>query len=422
MKTPTISPLSETRLRKLFWLRNVSIAGQVAAVLVAVRLLEIALPLVGLGLVIAALAGTNVLTAWRLTKPQTAGDLEILGQLSVDVVLLTAVLYLSGGATNPFVSLYLLPLTIAATVLPLRHAVAMALLTVAAYTLLLFWYYPLGHDHSQHSGAFGLHVIGMWFNFLASAVLIAFFVTRMSESLRARDRELAAARERSLRDQQLVTLGTFAAGAAHELGTPLSTMAVIVRDMERERSADPRFIGDLSILREQVETCKKILTDLVDRAGRARAESARLVGLSELIDEAANRWRLMRPESRLTTHLVGSGHVPSIVVEETMVQALVSLLNNAADASPDRVELHCTWSAKEATLEIRDQGSGVSDSARFMAGREPYTEKPGRGLGLGLLLANATVERLGGRIDLGNRKEGGASTRVTLPIAVGAVV
>jgi two-component system sensor histidine kinase RegB len=260
----------------------------------------------------------------------------------------------------------------------------------------------------------------MWFNFLVSAALITFFVTRMSESLRSRDRELATARERALRDQQLVTLGTFAAGAAHELGTPLSTMAVIVKDMERERGAEPSLVADLHTLREQVGVCKSILTNLVDRAGRARAESARLVGLRELVDEASNRWRLLRPESRLIVGFTGSGNPPCVAAEETMVQALVSLLNNAADASPEQIELLCTWSTKEVTLEILDQGSGVSNSARQLAGRLPYTEKPGRGLGLGLLLANATVERLGGHIDLGNRSEGGASTRVTLPITVRA--
>lgn len=418
--TETALPASaETRLRKLFWLRNVSIAGLVMAGLAAVSL-GIDLPLPPLVLTVLLLAGVNVFTAWRLRQVAAARDLEILWQLAMDVSALTAVLYWTGGATNPFVSLYLLPLTIAATVLPMRHTVAMALLTVAAYSVLLAWYRPIGQIDT-HSDAFGLHVLGMWFNFLVSAALITFFVTRMSESLRSRDAELAAAREKALRDQQLVLLGTFAAGTAHELSTPLSTMAVVVNDLERERSADSDLVAELRVLREQVQVCKKTLTELVGRAGRARAESARRIGLNNLLEEACSRWRLLRPESRLKVQVAGSGNMPSVAAEETMVQALVSLLNNAADASPEEVELFCNWSDGEITLEIRDHGPGVSDKARLVAGRLPYTEKPGHGLGLGLLLANATIERLGGRIDLRNRAEGGAATRVRLPITVGAV-
>jgi two-component system sensor histidine kinase RegB len=150
-------------------------------------------------------------------------------ELLADVAALTALLYLSGGSTNPFVSLYLLPLIIAATALTARYAWAMAGLTIACYSALMFFYLPLGHGHEMHSSAFNLHVLGMWANFLVSAVLIASFVATMSASIRGRDRELAIARARALRDEQVVALGTFAAGAAHELGTPLSTIAVLTK-------------------------------------------------------------------------------------------------------------------------------------------------------------------------------------------------
>ncbi|HWQ37591.1 MAG TPA: ATP-binding protein [Burkholderiales bacterium] len=406
---------AEARLGRLFWLRNVSIAGQLVAVLIAAFVLDIELPLAALAAITGAFAAFNALTAWRLRDRRPASDPEVFGQLSVDVVLLSVALYLTGGAANPFVSLYLLPLTIAATALPMRYAWTMTILTVAAYTVLLFWYQPLGDDHARHSDAFGLHVLGMWLNFLLSAALIASFVASMAESLRARDREVATARERALRDRQLVALGTFAAGAAHELGTPLSTMAVIVKDMERERPEGSRLVEDLRALREQVEACKRIVTSLVGRAGSARAESVRLIALRELIAEAENRWSILRPASRLTVRIAGDGEAPAVMVEETTVQALVSLLNNAADASAEPIEVVCDWSAREVTIEIRDEGPGMSDEARRMAGVVPYTEKPGRGLGLGLLLAKAAVERLGGRVDLGNRAQGGATTRVTLP-------
>jgi two-component system sensor histidine kinase RegB len=256
----------------------------------------------------------------------------------------------------------------------------------------------------------------MWLNFIVSALLIAFFVARMAESLRRRERELSAARERALRDEQLVALGTFAAGAAHELGTPLSTMAVLVNDLAHEHRGDLALAGELRTLREQVDICKRLLSSLVERAGQARSEGAKRMELKNLVEEASARWHLMRPETQLSVRFSGHEPAPSVVVEETTVQALVTLLNNAADASPERVELLCSWQDEAAVLEIRDQGAGISDDARRLAGRMPYSEKPGRGLGLGLLLAHAAIERLGGRVDLGNRAEGGAAMRVTLPV------
>ncbi|HUF19483.1 MAG TPA: ATP-binding protein [Burkholderiales bacterium] len=410
------SPASETRLTRLFWLRNVSIAGQATAVVVAHIAFGIELPLLPLAATIGMLALMNLTTWWRLRRMRAVSDPEIFGQLCADVLLLTLALYLTGGATNPFVSLYLLPLTIAAIALPARHAWAMASLTAAAYSLLLFWYQPLGHGYvHHHSDAFELHVLGMWFNFLLSAVLIVYFIGRMAASVRARERELTEARERVLRDEQLVMLGTFAAGAAHELGTPLSTMAVVVRELEREHASDGALTAGLATLRSQVEHCKHILTRLVERTGQARSEGVRLRALDAVIDEAVERWKLLRPEARLRVRMEGQGPVPQIAAEETLTQALVNVLNNAADASPEDVELVFGWAQSEARLEIWDRGCGLSDEALGRAGREPYTEKAPRGLGLGLLLANATFQRIGGTLSLDNHGQGGCA-RVTLPI------
>jgi two-component system sensor histidine kinase RegB len=417
MKLDLSAPPAESRLKRLFWLRNVSIAGQAAAVLVAQAVFAVELPLALLAASIGALALINVATAMRLGRTAEVSDQEVFLELCADVALLTASLYFTGGATNPFVSLYLLPLTIAATVLPARYTWAMAGMTATAYSMLMFWYEPLGQDHARHSNEFGLHVLGMWFNFIVSAMLIAIFVARMATSIRARDRLLSAARERTLRDEQLVTLGTFAAGAAHELATPLSTIAVLVRELERDSGGNQHLRSDLGMLRRQVEQCKRILTDLVGRTGSTRAEGARLRSLDALLEEAVARWKLLRPEARLSVSYSGRGEIPRIVVEETVTQALVNLLNNAADASPLDIELECAWSAGSVTLEIRDRGQGVTAEAMHLAGRTAFSDKQGRGLGLGLLLANATIERIGGSVTLANRDGGGGCTQVMLPIA-----
>jgi two-component system sensor histidine kinase RegB len=325
-------------------------------------------------------------------------------------------LYLSGGSTNPFVSLYLLPLTIAAAALPTRYAWSMAGLTVTCYTLLLFFFLPLGDDHSMHSNAFNLHILGMWITFLVSAVLIASFVTTMSASIHARDRELAAARERALRDEQVLALGTFAAGAAHELGTPLATIAVLSREMENDHRAVPGLGQDLQLLRAQVDNCKRIITGLTTAAGQARAEHASRQNVQALLDGVLEKWTLLRPQVKLIANWQGIGAVPDIIGGETISQTLINILNNAADASPQEVEIEASWSTDTLTIEVRDRGPGITREISVQAGRRPVSTKS-EGRGIGLFLANATVDRLGGSVALFNRDDGGGCTRVTIPLA-----
>lgn len=284
-------------LQGLFSLRNVVIAAQLVAMLAVVEFVQIALPLVPMLAVSGVLMLANVLTWLRLKKVWPVTDAEFFGQLLLDVAALTALLYLSGGSTNPFVSLYLLPLTIAAAALPWVYTWAMAGITLACYSVLLFYFVPIspqgveitvlgsfcgvppdtGHAmgmqgmHGQTSD-FSLHVLGMWFNFLLSAALIAFFVVRMASSLRERDRLLAATREEVLRNERIVGLGTLAAGAAHELGTPLATMAVVIQELQREQGDNAELSDNLRLLRSQVDSCKAILTKLVASSGEVRAE------------------------------------------------------------------------------------------------------------------------------------------------------
>jgi two-component system sensor histidine kinase RegB len=381
-----------------------------------VLLLDTPLALLPMGAIIAVLMALNLRTWTRLRLGAPVGDVEFFAELLADVACLTALLYLSGGSTNPFVSLFLLPLTIAAAALPPRYAWSMAALTVLCYTLLLFFFRPLGQDHSMHTNAFNLHILGMWITFLVSAILIASFVTTMSASIRARDRELAAARERSLRDEQVLALGTFAAGAAHELGTPLATIAVLSREMENDHRAVPGLAQDLQLLRAQVDNCKHIITGLTTAAGQARAEHASRQDVRTLLDGVLGKWALLRPQVKLAVTWRGIGAVPDIIGGETISQTLINILNNAADASPQEVEIEASWSAAALTIEVRDRGPGITEEISAQAGRKPIsTKSPGRGIGL--FLANATVERLGGSVTLFNRDGGGGCTRVTIPLA-----
>ncbi len=423
-------------LRRLVLLRDIEITGQTLVLAAASLLLQMPLPLVPLASIIGALALLNLLTWLRTRRPWPVTDGELFAQLLADVLALAGLLYFSGGSTNPFVSMFLLPLTLAATILPWRYTWLVAVAAVACYTLLLFRYAPLpppgpgdlfpgglcsigGASRIQpgYGTDFSLHILGMWFNFLLSAVLIALFVVKMAASIRERDRLLASAREETLRNERVVALGTLAAGAAHELGTPLSTMAVVVNELQLDCAGHPGLSEDLRTLRDQVDHCKRILSGLLATAGQARGEGGTSRPLDAYLAELLDKWQLMRPGVTVSATWEGETPAPAVIAEQTLSQALMNLLNNAADASPDRVEVRGRWDRRQLAIEILDRGPGLTPEAAGNAGKAFFTTKPaGHGIGIGLFLANATIERFGGTVQLFNRDGGGACTRVTLPL------
>lgn len=411
-----VTGASAQNLRRLLQLRWLAVGGQIATVAIAYFVLDLALPVGPLAAISFALAAWNALSWRRQGRRENVSNGELLLQIFVDVAAFSGLLYFSGGSTNPFVSLYLLPLIIAATLLPPAGMWAVAALTVACYTLLLSWYVPLPIDQ-HHGSGFSLHVLGMWLNFVLSVGLIGGFVVQMALSIRERDQRLAQAREQALRDEQVVAVGAIAAGAAHELGTPLSTIAVLARELEIA-CADPSEREDLRLLGDQVAQCKRIISDLLVAAGRSRAEDAHPQRVDVFVSGVMERWRTMHPGANAHLRLDGAMPPPAIVAEKTLSQALVSLLNNALDASPEGIEMEGRWSGEQLGLEIRDRGPGLTPAVAARLG-EPFfsTKTPHEGCGLGVFLARAAIERLGGRLALSNRDGGGTCTRIELPLA-----
>ena len=362
-----------------------------------------------LGLVTVAFAALRLRV--RLMAPVTAW--ELFAYLQLDVLALAVLLFFSGGASNPFVSLLLLPLIVAAALLPAGCVWAMAGVTVAVYTALMFHYLPLPGMLSGHGPGFHAHLWGMWLVFVISALLIAGFVARLAAMLRNRDREVARLREKALRDEQILTLGMFAAGAAHELGTPLSTIAVLAKELEREYGEDSPLCADLRTLRQQVEACKSILGDLLRSADLAADREAAQT-LDVLLERTRSRWQLLRPWVPLRVNCAGPLPPPAVVAPQTLGQILISLLNNAADACPEGVDLAGRWDARRVVIEIRDRGPGLPSEMANRPGEAFFSTKDG-GMGIGLLLANATLERLGGRVSLSRDPRGGTCTRIDLP-------
>lgn len=407
---------SAANLQRLVVLRTIALAAQALAVWAAVRQFGMPLPVQPLGFILATFFIFNLLTWARLQRTWPVSDRELFAHLVLDVIALTALLYFAGGSTNPFAPLYLLPLTLAAAALPWAYTWAMAALTVTCYSALLFFYFPLPSDHAPHSSDFQLHVVGMWLGFILSAGLIAYFAVRIRETLQDRERLRARMREQELRHERLLALGTFAAGAAHELGTPLSTIAVITNELMRDTSPSR---DKLQTLCEQIARCKEILASLSAAAGQTRAEGGAAQALDVYLDGLTERWRQLRAGIGVRRRFVGRLPAPQIVSEQTLTQALVNVFNNAADASSQDVDIEGRWTDDELMLDVRDRGPGVAPAALEHAG-EPFfsTKSPGEGMGLGLFLARGTIERLGGSLELSNRVGGGAVCRVRLPLAM----
>jgi len=419
-------------LRRLVALRGIAIAAQSATLALTYLILDMQLPWLPLLATVAALAMLNLLTWWRLHSNRPVINTELFAQLCADVLALAALLYFSGGSTNPFISLFLLPLVIAAATLPRGYTWSMAALTTMCYTLLMKYYVPLPLPHAMagnlsgdmasmqgmgrdmggisQDNIFNLHVFGMWLGFVLSAAIIAWFVVKMAQAVRERDKSLAKVREETLRNERILALGTLAAGAAHELGTPLSTMAVVIGELGYEENLPAEWQDSLALLDGQVRNCRRILDKMLDNTQAASGQP-----LDQFLAETLGEWRLLRPAAECQYYAEDCHQAELLTFDSALRSALLNLLNNAADASPERIEVTARCDKLELTLTINDHGPGLTPEAATRAGSAFFTTKQ-QGRGLGLFLANATLERMGGKVRLFNREGGGATTEVTLPL------
>lgn len=410
-----LPPSSNTiNLRRLNGLRLIVLAAEMLLAALAIYRWQLPLPVAPLLWLFAAVTVVAAVTALRLRWRFAVADAELFLHLTLEVGALTVLLYLTGGVANPFAPFYLLPLTLTAVSLPGGYAWAMVAATMSCYALLSYFHLPLPAVHAGHGGAtVGLHELGMWIGFTFSALLIAGFGVQMGRSVRDRDRMIAALHEQQLQQDHVLALGTLAAGAAHELGTPLSTLAVVLKDVEPGETIDR---DRLELLRAQVGRCKQILGSLAATAGDWRAESGTAIGLEAWLQGLLARWRADRPEVRVEAALEGPRPAPRLVIEQTLEHALTNILNNAADASSQAVAVSARWDREELLLEVCDRGSGLAPGIHGMLGTAGVSTKQ-EGMGLGLFLTFHTLRRFGGEAQLFDRDGGGTRCRVRLPLA-----
>ncbi|MDD2060530.1 ATP-binding protein [Pseudomonas sp. GD03860] len=407
-----VQMLSATRqnLWRLTFIRILVLAAQAGSVGVAYWTDLLPLPWLSLVITLGLSTLLCAFTALRLRLSLPVTELEYAFQLACDLLIHSALLYYSGGSTNPFVSYYLVPLAIAAVTLPWVYSLILSGIALAAYSLLLVQFYPLETFPMAREK---MQVYGMWLSIALAAAVITFFAAKMAEELRRQEQLRAERREEGLRDQQLLAVATQAAGAAHELGTPLATMSVLIKEMRQDHH-DPLLQEDLAVLQDQVKLCKETLQNLVRAAEANRRMAVEEQEVTAWLDEALNRWHLMRPEASYRFQRLGQGSVPRLAPPPDLTQALLNLLNNAADACPDELEVHLDWDAQDMVISIRDHGPGVPVAIAESIGKPFFTTK-GKGFGLGLFLSKASVTRAGGSVKLYSHEEGGTLTELRLP-------
>ncbi|UZW58738.1 ATP-binding protein [Lysobacter enzymogenes] len=395
-------------LQLLIYLRYLSVAGQMLTVVFVAQRLNLPIPARALLSISAGLLLFNVLSHWWWLAHREAGARALALQLLVDLLALTALLYFSGGPANPFVSLYLVPVALAAIGLDIAPMLGLTVLTAALYTWLMGHHVELPHLHGSD---FQLHVTGMWVNFLLSAGIMAVVLSRFMTIVREQRRSLSEARERAIRDESLSALGSLAAGTAHELNTPLATMGLLVDDwMSGEH---PPAREDLELLRSQLAHCRDHVRALAEMARRGAAGESSVEAGDAFVHACVDRWRLLRPNA--TARFRGGAAGRRVRVDPGLQQALINLINNAADANAaagvdEPVEVETGMREGRLNIAIRDRGAGPARIAR------PRRDHPGSGLGIGLLISKSSIERSRGTVKQSERDGGGCVTEVELPL------
>ena len=414
---PTRSATLHSNFAWLVRLRWGAVASQVLTILAVHLGLGLSLALGPLFACVGLAALSNLACALWLARGAPVTEARIAGVMALDHVLLTALLYLAGGAMNPFSVLYLVHVALSAAILEARFAWSLALLCTALFGVLFLL--PARHDavmhamgmHGHDSPQLFLHFQGMWVAFAIAAFFIVYFVTRIASSLERARAVAEAARIRAASSEKLASLATLAAGAAHELGTPLSTIAVVARELERglaQGTLHGDATADARTIRDEVERCRAILAQMAEHAGEPLGEACDASPLGELVQAALEG---MRGSERIRVH-VSTPEATVRAPRRALAQAMRALLKNALDASEGEVQLEASVSGEWVTLEVIDRGTGMSEEVLARVGEPFFTTKPtGRGMGLGVFLARAVLERLDGELHIASQAGRGTSAR-----------
>ncbi len=408
--------------------RFIAIPGQLILVFIARFYLDIQLPLSWLFGIIFCEVLFQLFSYQRIKVAKPIENWEVFTHILIDSLILAALIYFSGGANNPFTYLLFLFIALGTLMLSPQYLMLITAVQLTLYSLLHNFQRPLNLADSSPLASFHLHMAGMWVNFALTAILIAIFGLVARNAMLRREKQIHELREKQLKDEQILSLGIMASGAAHELGTPLSTMAIIVDDIQHDTDISIKHHQDMKLLAGQIENCRNIIQNLSDKSSHTRKSLKRQQGnvekaqrdLKQQLQLIIDNWLVYRPQIKLVQNWEDNFPSINFNLSISVEQAVTNLMNNAADASlangNDSIELDCQFQQQQLIIEITDFGNGLTPKMRSSLGANIHESKKADGLGWGLFLSNASIELVGGKVHLLETSDGGTLTRINLPI------
>lgn len=413
--------LSKVHLNQLFIVRALALVAFAVGLLYLVETTSDSNVITESTAALVVLASITAISAWYFREKQAVTDLQLSQQIAVDILGWSFLMYLTGGANNPFISYLLVPVIISAAVLHQKFTAVMALAALLAYSLLLQYHLPFSPlspavgNTTMHGGAMSnTHILGMWFNFALSAALVVLVVSRMAHAMRQREQKAAKLRENSLRDEQIHAIATMAATTAHELGTPLNTLSLYADELKHLCGNKPEVENLLNAMEERLDQCGQITRKLASRAeiDKLRAQSSQLA--QPWLEGVIAQWKNKRPEAHIALQTDEQCQDASIKIDQTLAPAIENLLNNALEAGSELIEVSLSCSGKEIQIAIRDYGSGIPSEILTQIGKTVIQDSE-KGLGIGLMLTHATINNHGGSLLHHQPADGGTLTTVILP-------
>ena len=412
----------------LIQLRWLAVFGQAFTIVVCSLQFDLGLPLPAMFMVIGAQVLLNLFGMLRPRRDGEVGNVDLFYSLLLDFAALTALLYLSGGAQNPFIFLYLLQITLAAILLEAWSIWVLVTLTGLAFLALTRWHWPLHLPETRPDEALALHIAGTLVCFLLDVILLVLFVQRINANLRKRDAKLADLRQQAAEEDHIVRMGLLASGAAHELGTPLATLSVILGDWRRlpEFRDNPTLRQELDEMDGELRRIKGIVSGILLSAGEARGEATDVTTIARFLDDLVAGWRALSPHTVLDYQVeepldANAFRRTAIVSDSALRQVIFNVLDNAREASPDWVGLSLRCQGGVLRLTVRDRGPGFAPDMLVRLGK-PYQSGKGQpGRGLGLFLVVNVLRKLGGRVQAANGESGGAVVTLSLPLSALAI-
>lgn len=416
-ETNVLNETGHKNMLHLIHLRWLAVGGQIATILVATWGFGIQLPMFNMLAVMVCLIAFNIGSHLRWHEERVVSNRELFLAMLVDIASLTAQLYFTGGINNPFVFLFLLQVILSAVLLRAESTWLVVAITTLCLAFLSIVNKPLVWPLNTTYKLADLYATGLVICFVLNAALLVIFITRIGRNLRAGDAALASLRQRAAEEEHIVRMGLLASGAAHELGTPLATMSVVLGDWKRmpQFSKDPAMLEEIEEIEGQLLRCKSIVSGILLSAGETRGESSSKTSLNEFFESLVEEWESSRP-AQYFEYTNSIDEEFTVAFDSTVKQMVFNVLDNALEVSPNWLRFEVSKNHEQLFLTVADQGPGFRADILEQVGT-PYNSSKGRpGGGLGLFLVMNVARTLGGTLTVNNRKKGGAEVVIALPL------